>query len=189
GVPWLSASDGNIGRRRHFTGVRANTLAECSTVSEKPDDLAGTIARNIRQLRDARGLTQAQIARIAKLPRATWANLEAGGANPTLSVLRRVTRALQVPVDELLATPRAACRLYPKDTLPVKQRGDVAIRSLLPDPTPGMLIDRMELPPRSQMVGVPHMPGTREYLACERGTIRLAAAGEQWLLSEGDVFL
>ena len=31
------------------------------------------------------------------------------------------------------------------------------------------------------------MPGTREYLACEAGTIVLAAAGERWTLRAGDV--
>ena len=49
------------------------------------------------------------------------------------------------------------------------------------------VIDRMELPPRGRMTGVPHMPGTREYLTCETGEIVLAVAGEQWRLAPGDV--
>ncbi len=120
------------------------------------------------------------------MPRATgptWA----GGGNPTLAVLHRVAQALQVPLDELIAEPRAACRFYPCDQLTEKRRGDVRLRNLLPDPLPGMVLDRMELPPRSQLTGVPHMPGTREYLACEAGTIVLAAAGERWTLRAGDV--
>lgn len=43
-----------------------------------------------------RGLSQQQIARIADMPRATWANLESGAANPALSVLVKVAQALQV---------------------------------------------------------------------------------------------
>ena len=35
------------------------------------------------------------------------------------------------------------------------------------------------------MPGVPHMPGTREYLTCESGEIVLAVAGEQWRLRGG----
>ena len=38
-----------------------------------------------------------------------------------------------------------------------------------------------------RMTGVPHMPGTREYLTCETGEIVLAVAGEQWRLAPGDV--
>jgi quercetin dioxygenase-like cupin family protein len=37
------------------------------------------------------------------------------------------------------------------------------------------------------MSGVPHLPGTREYLTCEVGEIELAAAGERWRLAAGDV--
>jgi quercetin dioxygenase-like cupin family protein len=34
---------------------------------------------------------------------------------------------------------------------------------------------------------VPHTPGTREYLTCERGTVELAVGGERYRLGEGDV--
>jgi transcriptional regulator with XRE-family HTH domain len=151
------------------------------------EELPLRVARNVRALRDARGLTQEQVSKLAKLPRATWAHLEAGSANPTLSVLHRVATALQVPLDELIATPKAACAFYPKEKLAERKRGDVRLRSLLPDPLPGIVLERMELPPRSSMVGVPHMAGTREYLACEAGKIVLTAAGERWELAAGDV--
>jgi quercetin dioxygenase-like cupin family protein len=35
--------------------------------------------------------------------------------------------------------------------------------------------------------GVPHTPGTREYLTCERGQIAVVAGGERWELGPGDV--
>jgi quercetin dioxygenase-like cupin family protein len=50
-----------------------------------------------------------------------------------------------------------------------------------------MLIDRMEIPAGGQIIGVPHMPGTREYLTCEAGVLQLAAGGESWRLTPGDV--
>jgi transcriptional regulator with XRE-family HTH domain len=149
-------------------------------------DAAARLGQNVRQLRAARGLTQAQIAKLAALPRATWANLETGASNPTLAVLARVADALQVTMEELISTPRAAVQHYPKGTLPSRQRGDVEVRRLLPDAIPGMEIERMALPPRARMTGVPHTPGTREYFACETGTIELTAAGETWRLAPGD---
>ncbi len=151
------------------------------------DDLSERLARNIRELRAARGLTQQQIAKLSGLPRATWANLESSGANPTLAVLHRVALALQVPLEELVAAPRADVKHYAKGTLPVRTRGEVSVSSLLPDKVPGMLIERIELPAGARMIGVPHTPGTREYLTCEAGEIELVASGEAWRLSEGDV--
>ncbi|HEX6763981.1 MAG TPA: helix-turn-helix transcriptional regulator, partial [Polyangiaceae bacterium] len=58
------------------------------------DELAPRLAENVRHLRQARGFTQQQMARLSKLPRATWANIESGAANPTLGVLHRVAVAL-----------------------------------------------------------------------------------------------
>ena len=149
-------------------------------------EAAARLGQNVRQLRAARGLTQAQIARLAGLPRATWANLETGAANPTLAVLERVAGSLQVTLEELVQAPRAAVQHYPRGTLRTRVRGNVEVRRLLPDAIPGMEIDRMALPPRARLVGVPHTPGTREYFACEAGTIELVAAGERWSLAAGD---
>lgn len=145
------------------------------------------LADNIRQLREARGLSQQQIAKAAGIPRATWTHLESGGANPTLSVLMKVASALQIRLDELLAAPRQPARHLTAAELPTRTKGQVAIRKLLPEPLPGLDIERMVLPPHARMAGVPHTPGTREYLTCERGTVELAVSGELYTLAEGDV--
>lgn len=155
--------------------------------SNPMDDLADRLARNIRTLREARGTTQIELARLAGIPRATWGNLESGAGNPTLQVLYRVSQALQVSLEELLAAPRASARHYPAATLLTKQRGPVSVRKLLPDPLPGMEFDRMELPAGSRLIGIPHTAGTREYLACEAGRLVLVASGERYELEPGDV--
>jgi len=151
------------------------------------DVAAARLAANLAQLREVRGVTQQQMARLAGVPRATWAHLESGHANPTLGVLNRVAGALQVTIEELIRAPRPAVKHFPAASLPVRTRGEVAVRKLLPDPIPGMEIDRMELPPGARMIGVPHVPGTTEYLTCERGEIVLVASGESWTLAPGDV--
>ena len=153
------------------------------------DSLPIRLGRNVRQLREARGLTQQQLARLARLPRATWSHVESGAGNPTLAVLDKVASALQVPIEELTAAPRATGRLHVRDALRVRRQGDGSIRQLLPDPIPGVLIDRMELPPGGRIPGVPHMPGTREYFTCERGSVAVAVAGEQWSVGPGDVLV
>jgi transcriptional regulator with XRE-family HTH domain len=138
-------------------------------------------------LRESRGLSQHQIAKIAGVPRPTWANLESGAANPTLAVLSRVAAALQVRLDELLSPPRVAARHHPAASLATRAKGAARIRKLLPEPLPGLEIERMELPVGAAFAGVPHTPGTREYLTCERGEIELRVSGERYLLAPGDV--
>jgi transcriptional regulator with XRE-family HTH domain len=150
-------------------------------------EVASRLASNVAQLREARGLTQEQIAKLAGVPRATWAHLESGHANPTLAVLNRAAGALQVTIEELIRRPSSAVKRYAAAALPTRTRGAVTVRKLLPDPIPGMEIDRMEFPAGARMTGVPHVPGTTEYLTCERGEILLVASGESWTLSAGDV--
>lgn len=156
-------------------------------MASEDDDVAGHLARNVKHLRETRGLTQQQMSKLSGLPRATWANLETGSANPTLFVLHRVALALQVSVEELISAPRSTTRHYAATTLPTRRQGPVVVRKLLPDHLPGVELDRLELPPGARFVGVPHTPGTREYLTCESGSIVLVVGGEQWTLEPGDV--
>ena len=149
--------------------------------------LSSRLGQNVRVLRESRGLTQSQIAKLAGIPRATLAHLESGDGNPTLAILSAVADAFQVSLEELVAAPRGVLELIPKNKLAVRMRGNVEVRKLLPDPIPGMEIDRFALPARAKMIGVPHTPGTREYLTCERGALVLVASGERVTLSEGDV--
>ena len=147
------------------------------------------LAENVRSLREQRGLTQQQIAKIAGIPRATWGNLESGEANPPLQVLTKVAGALQVRLEELLAPLRTGARHVPARELFVRRRGEVSIRRLLPEALPGLEIERMHFPPKATMTGVPHTAGTREYLTVEQGAVELRVGGESYRLAEGDVVM
>jgi len=151
------------------------------------DRVSSNLAENLRQLRETRGQSQQQIARLAGLPRPTWTSLESGTANPTLSVLLKAASALQVSLEELIGPPRSTGTYYRADAIRTRRRGGALIRDLLPESIPGMEIERLELSAGGVLVGVPHTHGTREYLTCERGQIKLVASGESWSLRPGDV--
>jgi transcriptional regulator with XRE-family HTH domain len=153
------------------------------------DDLRSNLAENVRRLRDVRGLSQQKMAELSGIPRPTWASLESGSANPTLSVLSRAAGALQVSIEELVGAPRASAQLYRADQVREKKRQGGTLRPLLPEAIPGLDISRMQIAPSAQIVGIPHTAGTREYLNCERGRIELVASGERWELAEGDVLV
>ena len=158
-------------------------------MATKSDDPRRNLAANLKRLRDTRALSQQQSADLAGIPRATWASLESGAANPTLSVLTRVAAALAVSIEELIGAPRTACQLYRADEIPARRRQGVRLRPLVPEAIPGLEVSRMELPPGGSLTGIPHTPGTREYLTCESGHLELAAAGERWQLAPGDVLV
>ena len=153
------------------------------------DTLSVHLAANLRFLRQRRDLTQAQLAKLCGVPRSTIGQLESGSGNPTLSVLARIAAALSLSIEELLSAPHARCAVFPRGSLPVLARGKAGatVQKLLPDAIPGMEIDRIELSPGGRLTGVPHRPGTREYLCCEKGRITLWTEGEKHVLSAGDV--
>jgi transcriptional regulator with XRE-family HTH domain len=150
------------------------------------DEAGANLAANVRRLREARGLSQQQMAKLSGIPRPTWASLETGAANPTLAVLTRAAAALQVSIEELIGPPRTAARLFGASEVRSRRRQGALLRPLLPESVPGLEISRMELVPGGHLVGIPHTPGTREYLTCESGRIELVASGERWQLGPGD---
>lgn len=148
---------------------------------------SGHLSDNLRHLREARGLSQSRMAKLAGLPRATWTHLESGVANPTLAVLMKVAAAFQVRLEELLSPARSPVRVVKAAELPVRRRGEVTVRKLLPDPLAGLDLERMAFPAGARLIGVPHTDGTREYLTCERGQVELTVEGATWRLEAGDV--
>ncbi len=57
----------------------------------------------LKELREAKGLSQVALAKTAKVGRTYLVKLESGDKkNPSLDVLKRLARALGVPVTELL---------------------------------------------------------------------------------------
>jgi len=61
------------------------------------------IAKNLRKLREAKGLSQERLARLADVANNTIVKIEAGkNKNPTLNTLKKIAKALGVSVDELI---------------------------------------------------------------------------------------
>jgi transcriptional regulator with XRE-family HTH domain len=156
---------------------------------DTPDDkTASHLARNLVSLRHTRGLTQDGLARSASVPRSTIANLESGDGNPSLAVLVKVAGALGVPIDELLASPRAMVRRWQADEVASRTKGrGVSIRALVPEPVPDEMMEVMDFEPAAVMGGTPHLPGTREFFTCLDGRVLLMVAGERYELKAGDV--
>lgn len=61
------------------------------------------LANNIKKLREAKGLSQEKLARLADVANNTLIKMESGeNQNPTLNSLKKVAKALGVSVDDLI---------------------------------------------------------------------------------------
>jgi len=155
---------------------------------DAPKHVATHLARNLLSLRHARALTQNALAKSAGIPRSTIANLESGEGNPSLAVLVKVANSLGVPIDELLASPRAKVRRWDAADVPIQMQGrGVTMRPLVPESVPQEILTMMQFAPRASMRGTPHLPGTREFFTCLVGNVTIFVAGERFELGAGDV--
>jgi len=61
------------------------------------------LSKNVKRLREAKGLSQEKLARLADVANNTLIKMETGeNINPTLETLKRVAKALDVSVDDLI---------------------------------------------------------------------------------------
>jgi transcriptional regulator with XRE-family HTH domain len=66
------------------------------------------VGSNIRRIRQNARLSQEELAEAAGINRTYLSQLENGHSSPTLDVLERIARALDVPISALIADSRAA---------------------------------------------------------------------------------
>lgn len=68
-------------------------------------DLVQTFGRNVRDLREARGLTQEDLEGMTGIRRSYISDMERGTRNPSVRALGRIAVALGVPPADLLRMP------------------------------------------------------------------------------------
>jgi len=61
------------------------------------------ISKNLKKLREAKGLSQEKLARLADVANNTIIKIEGGkNQNPTLDTLKKIAKALDVSVDDFI---------------------------------------------------------------------------------------
>jgi len=80
--------------------LRARRLAESGAMAKyDAAELAFELGAALRRLREERGLSQTSLAETARTTQPVVARLEAGGAVPTVAVLQRLARGLEMRLE------------------------------------------------------------------------------------------
>jgi len=64
------------------------------------------IGANLRRMREAKGLSQAQVAELAEISRVAYRNIESGSTVPKVSTLQNIANGLEVKLQDLLVPVR-----------------------------------------------------------------------------------
>ncbi|HHW36775.1 MAG TPA: helix-turn-helix domain-containing protein [Bacillales bacterium] len=63
------------------------------------------IPHRIKNLRESKGLSKNQLAKLAEISQSYISDLEAGKKNPTIDILDRIAKALETPLTSLISDP------------------------------------------------------------------------------------
>src|SRR6187551_1513440 len=102
-------------------------------------DLTPIIAANLRRLRVKRGLSLERLARLTAVSRAMLGQIELGQSTPTINVVWKITRALELPFSALItARSMGGVRVLPSSSAKrlTSQDGSCSSRALFPFDAP-----------------------------------------------------
>jgi transcriptional regulator with XRE-family HTH domain len=150
----------------------------------------GALGERIRRERARRQLSLNDLAARAGVSRSMLSAVERGGKAPTVLVLDRIATGLDTSIARLLGEERAGrvILLRHAEQEVARDRAGWERRVLSPV-LPGVEFELMRTTIGAGVdAGVfqPHAPGSREYLAVERGTLKLTLDGAVHTLRAGD---
>ena len=156
-------------------------------------DLTPIVGANLRRLRTKRGLSLERLAQASGVSRAMLGQVELGHSTPTINVVWKIARALDLPFSALIADPdatRAAVLRASKMRILTSHDGAFVSRALFPFDVPREVeFYELRLAPGSVEKADAHPPGTKENLVVVEGALDLVAGGERQRLESGDAIL
>ncbi|HRC55182.1 MAG TPA: helix-turn-helix domain-containing protein, partial [Kofleriaceae bacterium] len=176
--------------------IRAASSAASAVLAPEhaePADLAPIVGANLRRLRTRRGLSLEKLANQSGVSRAMLGQIELGQSAPTINVLWKIARALEVTFSALISSRTQSgvlvLRAGEAKVLTSKDRA-FSSRALFPFDEPRR-VEFYEL--RLASGGVEraesHAPGTAENLVVSAGSVEIDIAGETHHLDAGDSIL
>jgi transcriptional regulator with XRE-family HTH domain len=154
------------------------------------DNILIRVSENLRRLRTRNGLSLERLARASGVSRAMLSQIELARSSPSVTVLWKIARALEVPLSAFTTehnrTDINVLRAH-RARLVSSPGGRCTTRTLIPDPvSPRIDFLEMRLATRAIEEVEPQPPGTVESLVVARGSLDITIASERIRLDQGD---
>jgi transcriptional regulator with XRE-family HTH domain len=157
---------------------------------ETAADLTPIVGANLRRLRVKRGLSLERMAKASGVSRAMLGQIELGQSTPTINVVWKIARALDVSFSTLIterSASRAALVLRDRAKLLTSQDGSFTSRALFPFDEPrNVEFYELTLAAHSIEEADPHPAGTTENLVVTSGELVLTVGKNRHHVGTGD---
>jgi transcriptional regulator with XRE-family HTH domain len=156
-------------------------------------EVAGIVGRNLKRLRLRRELSLEALAKEAGVSRGMLSQIELSRSVPTIALLWRVARALDVPFSALTSDDSPGGTVVmpaAKAKILSSADGSFTSRALFPfDAERRVEFYRLALAPGAEEIATPHAPGTTENLVVATGEVEIVVDGVSHLLKADDAIL
>jgi transcriptional regulator with XRE-family HTH domain len=153
-------------------------------------DLTPAVGTNLRRLRVKRALSLERLAHASGVSRAMLGQIELRQSTPTINILWKIARALNVPFSALISQPSAGrAKVLPVARMKIlaSRDGKFSSRALFPfDESRKVEFYELRLAPHAAELAEPHPPGTVENLVVTTGSLEVRVGEERHRLAKGD---
>ena len=182
-----------IRRTGKATSTKPATATSTPTAPAEATDLAPVVGGNLRRLRSQRKLSLEALAQLSGVSRAMLGQIELGQSAPTINVLWKIARALQVTFSALISVRAASgpqvLRANEGKLLTSHDRSFTS-RALFPFDGPRRVeFYELRLAAGGEERAEAHAPGTSENLALTAGTLEIETIDGVLHLEAGDAVM
>ena len=145
------------------------------------------VAKNIKKLRESKGLSMENLAKLSGVSKSMLAQIERGEGNPTLSTLWKIANGMGVAFDALTARPEENYELVKIQEMQplLEDEGRVKNYSIFPDNgSRKFAVYYLELEKGSYWKSEAHLKGTTELITVFQGKIAIQVDGHEFRIEE-----
>lgn len=160
---------------------------------DETKELSAIVARNLKRLRQRQGHSLERLANLSGVSRAMISQIELGRSTPTIALLWKLARALQVPFAALISDRgQGGTTVLRAEAAKVLTSADGSFtsRALFPfDSERRVEFYKLTIAPHAIEVAVPHQTGTLENLVVAAGQVEIEVADTIYRLRSDDAIL
>jgi transcriptional regulator with XRE-family HTH domain len=166
------------------------TKLESGPTNLSAENLTGVVAENVKRLRGDLDLSLDKLAGLSGVSKAMLSQIEQARSAPSINVLWKIARALDVPFAALISKRTdSQLQVVRKNEMKVlsSQKGNFQSKALFPLDI-ARRVEFYELLLKAGCVerAVPHPAGTAENIVVSEGELEIEVNGQKTLLKEGD---
>lgn len=152
-------------------------------------NIAETLALNVKENREKKGLSISQLAKMANIGKSTLSVLETGKGNPNIETIWSLATALEIPFGQLINEKD-------EKVVSVKKGEGISVLTQAQTMQAELLVSRplrsgfdvfqIKLKGNSRMISQPHKIGTNEIVIAIKGDLTIGPVSAPISLKEGD---